>query len=91
MISVKKMIATIVTLGLCVSMSVAEGRPLEEIALVSEGKPSATIVVANNPSASARLAALELQYHIHNIKPRAGAVEASFATPTRSLCKRSRR
>ena len=60
--SIRKIITAIVTVGLCVGMSVAKGRPTVEITLVSEGKPSATIVVAQNPIASARLAALELQY-----------------------------
>ncbi|MBW7988661.1 MAG: DUF4838 domain-containing protein [Planctomycetes bacterium] len=67
MISVKKMMAAIVTFGFCVSMSVAEGRPLVEITLVNEGRPSASIVVAQNPTPSARLAALELQYHFRKI------------------------
>ncbi len=67
MISVKKMTAAIVTLGFCVCMSAAEGKPLVEITLVSEGKPGASIVVAQNPTPSARLAALELQYHIRKI------------------------
>ncbi|TFG66012.1 MAG: DUF4838 domain-containing protein, partial [Anaerolineales bacterium] len=67
MISVKKLMAAIVTLGFCVSMSAAKGRPLVEITLVSEGKPSASIVIAENPTPSARLAALELQYHIRKI------------------------
>jgi len=67
MISVKKMMAEIVTLGFCMSISAAEGRPLVEITLVSEGKPRASIVVAQNPTPSARLAALELQYHIRKI------------------------
>ncbi len=67
MISVKKMMAAIVTLVFCVSMSAAEGKPLVEITLVSEGKPRASIVVAQNPTLSARLAALELQYHIRKI------------------------
>ncbi|MGD8500969.1 MAG: DUF4838 domain-containing protein, partial [Phycisphaerales bacterium] len=92
MISVKKMIAAIVTLGFCVSMSGAEGRPLVEIALVSEGKPSASIVVAQNPTHSARLAALELQYHIRKIT---GAVvpiktDSEEITGTRILVGQSR-
>ena len=62
-----KMMTAIVTLGLCVSISVAEGRPLVDITLVRQGKPSASIVVAQNPTHSARLAALELQYHIQKI------------------------
>jgi len=67
MISVKKMMAAILTLGFCVSMSAAEVKPLVEITLVSEGRPSASIVVAQNPTPSARLAALELQYHFRKI------------------------
>lgn len=35
--------------------------------LVREGKPVATIVVADNPTCAANLAALELQYHIEKI------------------------
>jgi hypothetical protein len=62
-----KMMAAIVTLGFCVSISVADGRQLFKITLVSEGKPRASIVVAQNPTPSARLAALELQYHIQKI------------------------
>jgi hypothetical protein len=54
-----KMMAVIVTLGFRVSMSAAEGRPLVEITLVSESKARASIVVAQNPRPSARLAALE--------------------------------
>ena len=61
------MIAAIVTLAFCESISVAEDKPLVEITLVSEGEPSASIVVAQNPTHSAKLAALELQYHIRKI------------------------
>jgi len=67
MISVKKMMAAILTLGFCASMSAAAGKPLVEVTLVSEGRPSASIVVAQNPTPSARLAALELQYHLRKI------------------------
>ena len=67
MIPVKKMIIVIVTLAFCVSISAAEDKPLVEITLVSEGKPSASIVVAQNQTPSARLSALELQYHIRKI------------------------
>lgn len=59
--------AAIVTLGFCVSMSVAEDRPLAEVTLVDDGKPSASIVIAQNPTLSTGLAALELQYHIRKI------------------------
>jgi len=38
-----------------------------EIALTREGQPAATIVIADNPTASARLAAAELQYHVRRI------------------------
>ena len=61
------MIVTIVALAFCLNMSAAEERQLVEITLVSEGKPSSSIVVAQNPTPSARLAALELQYHIRKI------------------------
>ena len=61
------MITAILTLGFYVSISAAEGRLLVEMTLVSEGKPSASIVIAQNPTPSARLAALELQYHIRMI------------------------
>ena len=67
MISIKKMIAVIVTLGFCVSMSAAEDRPLVEVTLVSEGKSNTSIIVAQNPTPSAELVALELQYHIRKI------------------------
>ena len=40
-----KMMAAIVTLGFCVSISAAEDRPLVDITLISQGKPSASIVV----------------------------------------------
>ncbi len=53
--------------GFCIFMSAAAGKPLVEITLVSEGRPSASIVVAQNPTPSARLAALELQYHFRKI------------------------
>ena len=59
--------AAILTLGFCASMSAAAGKPLVEVTLVSEGRPSASIVVAQNPTPSARLAALELQYHLRKI------------------------
>ncbi len=67
MILVKKMMAAFVIGGFCIFMSVAAGKPLVEITLVSEGRPSASIVVAQNPTPSARLAALELQYHFRKI------------------------
>ena len=35
--------------------------------LVREGKPTASIVIAQNPTLSARLSALELQYHFRKI------------------------
>jgi hypothetical protein len=63
----KKMMIAMATLGFCLSMSAAEDRPLVEITLVSEGNPSASIVVAQNSTPSAELAALELQYHIRKI------------------------
>ena len=58
---------TAIVLGFCASISVAEDRPLVDITLVNQGRPSASIVVAQNPTPSARLAALELQYHIQKI------------------------
>ena len=62
-----KPMTAIVTLGFCASISVAEDRPLVDITLVNQGRPSASIVVAQNPTPSTRLAALELQYHIQKI------------------------
>ena len=39
----------------------------EEITLVREGNPNSTLVTSETPTAAARLAALELQYHIEKI------------------------
>jgi len=40
---------------------------MTEITLVSNAKPDATIVIALNPTPAAKLASLELQYHIEKI------------------------
>jgi hypothetical protein len=67
MISIKTMMTAISTLGFCMSISIPEGKSLVEITLVDEDKPNASIVIAQNPTPSAGLAALELQYHIRKI------------------------
>jgi hypothetical protein len=67
MISIKNVMVSIATLGFCVSMSAAKDKPLVKVTLVDEGKSNASIIVAKNPTPSAGLAALELQYHIRKI------------------------
>ncbi len=58
---------TIPMLGLFLNISVAESKGSTDLTLVTDGKPSATIIVAENPTPAAKLAALELQYHIEKI------------------------
>ncbi len=67
MMSTKRMMTVLIILGFCLSVSGAEEQPLATITLVSDGKPNASIVVAQNPTPSAGLAALELQYHVRKI------------------------
>lgn len=47
--------------------SIVASDPYPEIALVEDGQPAATIVLASEPSQSARFAAAELRYHVHRI------------------------
>ncbi|MDD2706630.1 MAG: DUF4838 domain-containing protein [Verrucomicrobiae bacterium] len=49
--------------GLCVGISASAG----SLELVRDSKPNATIVIGEKPALSARLAALELQYHIQEL------------------------
>ena len=62
--------------GLFLHTSIAEENTSVPITLVTDGKPNSTIVVAENSTPSANLAALELQYHIKKIT---GAVLPVFA------------
>jgi len=54
-------------LGSCIAVCRAEKKKITELTLVKDGKPNATIVFANNPTPSSKLAALEIQYHIEKI------------------------
>jgi hypothetical protein len=67
MIFAKRVPMATVMLGVCLTVSAAERSRAVEITLVRDGKPRATIVVAKDPTPSAHLAALELQYHIQKI------------------------
>ena len=67
MILAKRLPTAILMLGVCLTVSAAEKSRAVEITLVRDGKTSATIVVAKDPTPSAHLAALELQYHIQKI------------------------
>lgn len=67
MISLKTVLIAALTLGLCLGASAAIRKKPVNITLVSQGRPHASIVVAQNPTPSARLAALELQYHLQKI------------------------
>lgn len=51
----------------CVLMSVLAHGGADDVVLVRDGEPVASIVIADNPTLSARLAALELQHHIELI------------------------
>jgi hypothetical protein len=59
----------IIALGLmfCISGQVLAATSAFSAPLVKEGQPTATIVVAKNPTPSANFAALELRYHIQRI------------------------
>ena len=77
----------VLALGPCLNVAVVANGGSAGITLVQGGKPSATIVVAKNPTPSARLASLELQYHVEKIT---GAVlpvraDSEEATGTRIL------
>ena len=64
----KKTVATVMlATAFCLNVPVLKGTESETVALVKDGKPVASIVTAANPTPSARLAALELQYHIRKI------------------------
>ncbi|MBI2929435.1 MAG: DUF4838 domain-containing protein [Verrucomicrobia bacterium] len=67
----KQTLVTLITLALSATIQLlgAEGRPArgETFALVQEGKPACSIVMAEKPTPAARLAALELQYHVLKI------------------------
>ncbi len=52
---------------LCLSILAAATDGPETVTLVKAGKPNASIVIAEAPTPSAHLAALELQYHIEKI------------------------
>lgn len=67
MTATKRTLAVVLMLGLFRSVSAEEQTGAEEITLVRGGKPNATIVVAETPTPSAKLAALELQYHVKRI------------------------
>jgi len=56
-----------VTAALCLSVSAAASNEAATVTLVKHGTPDASIVVAENPTPSAHLAALEIQYHIQKI------------------------
>jgi len=58
----------LIVLVLCCS---AHGGPADSLVLVQDGRPKATIVLAEKPTAPAQLAAYELQYHL---KKMSGAV-----------------
>lgn len=55
------------TLGMFLHTSVAAESTKSAITLVTDGKPNSIIVVSENPTPSANLASLELQYHIMKI------------------------
>jgi hypothetical protein len=57
----------VLALGLLPQTYAAEERRPVEITLVVDGRSNATIIIAGDPTPSANLAALELQYHIEMI------------------------
>lgn len=64
---VKQLRVTLFTLTLSASVQLVSAQELERFALVREGKPACTIIIAEKPTPSARLAALELQCHVLKI------------------------
>ena len=62
-----KRLSTLLTVGLLLSSSELVYSESSEITLVRDGQPNAAIVVAENPTPAANLAALELQVHIEQI------------------------
>jgi hypothetical protein len=61
---------TILALGFLIAVHLACGQAglaRAEFAIVQQGRPACSIVVAERPTPAARLAALELQYHILKI------------------------
>lgn len=67
MIFVKRVLRAVLMLAVSLTVSAVERSGAVEITLVRDSKPCATIVVAKDPTPSAQLAALELQYHIQKI------------------------
>jgi len=63
----EKSVSVFLALGSCLTVSTAEKKRMAEITLVSDSKPDAAIVTAQHPTSAAKLAALELQYHIKKI------------------------
>lgn len=57
----------LLVLGFLLSISTSASSEAAEITLVRDGKPNAAIIRASAPTPSAKLAALELQYHIEKI------------------------
>jgi Domain of unknown function (DUF4838) len=67
-VSLRTIVAMVIlTTAFCLNASATEGKGRATVTLVKDGTPDASIVVAENPTASAHLAALELQYHIEKI------------------------
>ena len=67
MLSTKMVLMTLLILGSFLCTATAEEKGIVKMMLTTDGKPNATIVVAENPTPSANLAALEVQYHIKKI------------------------
>ena len=66
--SVRTTVARLILVtALCLNASASKGKDAPTVTLVRDGKPVASIVTAEAATPSARLAALELQYHIHKI------------------------
>ncbi len=63
----EKAVLVFLTLGSCLAVSATEKKRVTEVTLVKDAKPDATIVIAPHPTPAAKLAALELQYHIKKI------------------------
>ncbi len=61
---------TLLALGLFITVHLVSGQASlaqSEFAIVQQGRPACSIVVAERPTPAARLAALELQYHLLKI------------------------
>jgi len=64
----KKTVATVIlATAFCLDVSTSNGGEPATVTLVKDGRSLASIITATNPAPSARLAALELQYHLRKI------------------------